>query len=474
MITGSGDTEVLGADVRVPLVGGGTVRYANLDYAASAPALGGVWAEVQAFLPWYSSVHRGAGFRSQVSTAAYEGARDVVRDFLGGRPDDTVIFTRNTTDAINLLARCLPRKTTVITTLVEHHANLLPWRRYHSAVELPVPASPAELLADIDETLARAPEERPVLLAVTGASNVTGEIWPIAELAELAHHYGARILVDCAQLAPHRAVDIAGLDLDWVALSGHKMYAPFGTGALVGRTDWLATSDPYLAGGGSVDVVSAEGATWSSLPDRHEGGSPNVVGAFAMAAACRALQGIGMEAVAAEEDRLGDLLRERLAAIPGVVTYSTWPGHPERVGIAAFSVEGRDHHEVATILSAEHGIGVRSGSFCAHPLLAHLAGGGDWRPGCGDVPGAIRASLGLGSREEDIDRLATALLEITRHGPRWTYRKTEDGGVVPDPDDRPAPSFLGGAPTGASRPDAEGTLGPFAPALPAGTAAGAQ
>jgi selenocysteine lyase/cysteine desulfurase len=162
-----------------------------------------------------------------------------------------------------------------------------------------------------------------------------------------------------------------------------------------------------------------------------------------------------MVTVAAEEDRLGTLLRERLAGIPGVVTYQTWSGYPHRVGIAAFSVDGRDHHEVATILSAEHGIGVRSGSFCAHPLLAHQAGGGDWRPGCGrDVPGAIRASLGLGSREEDIERLATALLEITQRGPRWTYRTLADGSVVPEPDDRRLPSFL----SPASRPEVAGLL----------------
>ena len=217
---------------------------------------------------------------------------------------------------------------------------------------------------------------------MTGASNVTGEVWPIAELAALAHRHGARILVDCAQLAPHRAVDIAGLDLDWVALSGHKLYAPFGSGALVGRPDGLDRADPYLAGGGSVAWVSAQGAAWTGLPDRHEGGSPNVVGAFAMAAACSELRRIGMDAIAVEERRLGDRLRARLAEVPGLVSYQTWPGHPDRVGIAAFSLEGRDHAEVATVLSAEHGIGVRSGSFCAHPLLAHIAGGADgWRPG---------------------------------------------------------------------------------------------
>ena len=445
---------VVGADLRVPLVGGGAARYVNLDYAASAPALTRVWAAVQAFLPWYSSVHRGAGFRSQVATAAYEGARDAVRDFLGGRPGDTVIFTRNTTDAINLLARCLPHRTTVVTTLAEHHANLLPWRRYHTAIELPVPGDPDELLGRFDDTLARIPAGQPSLLAVTGASNVTGEVWPIAQLAALAHRHGARILVDCAQLAPHRAVDVAGLDLDWVALSGHKLYAPFGSGALVGRPDWLAGADPYLAGGGSVVWVSAQGAAWTGLPDRHEGGSPNVIGAVAMAAACSELGRIGMDAIAVEERRLGDRLRARLAEVPGLVRYQTWPGDPERVGISAFSLHGRDHAEVATVLSAEHGIGVRSGSFCAHPLLAHIAGADGWRPGCGEgVPGAIRASLGLGSREEDVDRLGDALREIALRGPRWTYRTAPDGSVAPDPDDRPWPALpgSGGGATGAGR-----------------------
>ena len=185
-----------------------------------------------------------------------------------------------------------------------------------------------------------------------------------------------------------------------------------------------------------------------------------MVGAFALAAACTELSRIGMDAIAAEESRLGGLLRARLAHIPGLVTYETWPRHPDRVGIAAFSLEGRDHAEVATVLSAEHGIGVRSGSFCAHPLLAHLAGGVDgWRPGCGqEVPGAIRASLGLGSREEDIDRLAGALLEITRRGPRWTYRTEPDGTVVPDPDDRRLPSFLARATEPARSPVLAGAV----------------
>jgi len=438
------DAAVVGADLEVPLLGGASARYVNLDYAASAPALVEVWAAVQAFLPWYSSVHRGAGFRSQVATAAYEGAREAVRAFVGGRTDDAVVFTRNTTDSINLLTRCLPAGTVVITTGVEHHANLLPWRR-HCTIELPVPGSPDELLERLDQALHGRPADRPALVAVTGASNVTGEVWPVAELAALAHRHGARIFVDAAQLAPHRPIDMSGLDLDWVAFSGHKLYAPFGTGALVGRTDWLAAAEPYLAGGGAVVEVSTEGVIWAGLPDRHEGGSPNVVGAIALAAACSALAAIGMDKVARQENCLGELLRAMLDRVPGLISYATWAGPGDQVGVAAFNLRSRDHAEVAAILSAEYGIGVRDGSFCAHPLLVHLAGGGPdgWRPGCGlRVPGAIRASFGLGTRTEDLQHFGEALLEIAEHGPRWRYHAASDGSVSPVPDDRSWPQFL--------------------------------
>lgn len=447
------DAAVVGAELEVPLVGGARTRYVNLDYAASTPALAEVWAAVEAFLPWYSSVHRGAGFKSQIATAAYEGAREPVRAFVGGRADDVVVFTRNTTDSINLLARCLPSDTFVVTTRAEHHANLLPWRR-HGAVELPVPGSPDELLDGLGQALRRRPAHQPALVAVTGASNVTGEVWPLAELAGLAHEHGARIFVDAAQLAPHRRIDMSSLDLDWVAFAGHKLYAPFGTAALVGRSEWLATAEPYLAGGGAVLEVGAHRTTWAGLPERHEGGSPNVVGAVALATACSALDALGMGDVARHDAWLGDLLRSTLDGVPGLVRYTTWSGWCDRVPTAAFNLPGRDHDEVAAILSAEHGIGVRDGSFCAHPLLVHLAGAGaeagagrgaswdgdDREPGCGRrVPGAVRASIGLGSRVDDLRQLGEALTEIAEHGPRWSYRAAPDGTVGPVPDDRTWP-----------------------------------
>lgn len=229
---------VSGADLRVPLVQGGTGGYANFDYAASAPALEQVGARVAELLPYYASVHRGAGYASRISTQCYEAARESVRRFLRCADDQEVVFTRNTTDSLNLLAGCVPGETVVLD--IEHHANYLPWDRHGRRV---VPA--ADTLAEtIDRLTAELCAKPAALLAVTGASNVTGEVLPLERLAELAHRYGARILVDAAQLAPHRRIDLCATGIDYLACSGHKLYAPFGAGVLVGRRDWLDTAPP--------------------------------------------------------------------------------------------------------------------------------------------------------------------------------------------------------------------------------------
>ncbi|WP_024476753.1 aminotransferase class V-fold PLP-dependent enzyme, partial [Arthrobacter sp. CAL618] len=254
--------KVVGDDLLVPLLGGSEVRYVNLDYAASAPALVEVLDFVNTVIPFYASVHRGAGYTSQVSTSLYENARTTVRRFVGGRSDDLVIFTRNTTDSLNLLAGCVPSTGEVLYLDVEHHANLLPWQQLpHRSLTAGV------TLAD---TLERVRAELSTggvsLLAVTGASNVTGELLPISELAELAHAHGARIVVDAAQLAPHRRIDISRDGIDYVAFSGHKLYAPFGAGVLVGRPDWLDAGTPYLPGGGAVRRVKVDSVSWATGP----------------------------------------------------------------------------------------------------------------------------------------------------------------------------------------------------------------
>ncbi|NUW32562.1 aminotransferase class V-fold PLP-dependent enzyme [Nonomuraea sp. SMC257] len=402
---------MLGADLEVPVKGGRLVGYANLDYAASAPCLEPVSAAVTAALPAYSSVHRGAGYASQLTTARYEQARHTVRAFVGARPDDAVLFTRNTTDATNLLAGCLPAGATAVVFDTEHHASLLPWER---VVRLAPPAFPGEAVRAADEALAAL--DGPKLLVVTAASNVTGELWPIAALAHIAHRHGARILVDAAQLVPHRPLNLTALDLDYVAFSGHKLYAPFGAGVLVGRRDWLAAGEPYLKGGGAVRSVAPAGSgdtEWHEDPEpRHEAGTPNVLGAIALAAACDALTATGWSALVREEERLIARLRAGLASIEGVRELSLWgPDHP-RVGIVSFTVDGLAAREVAEALSGEYGIGVRDGKFCAHPFVRHLLGSADG--GCEDgTASAVRASIGIGTTEEHVDRLVAALRDLT-------------------------------------------------------------
>nr|WP_283139255.1 aminotransferase class V-fold PLP-dependent enzyme [Rhizohabitans arisaemae] len=398
------DLTVVGANTAVPVGGGALVPYANLDYAASAPCLEAVRFALEEALPTYSSVHRGAGYTSQLTTARYEHARHVVRSFVGARQDDAVVFTRNTTDATNLLAHCLPEDTTVVVFETEHHATLLPWER---AVRLPAPASPGAAIRAVAEALAAV--EGPKLLCVTAASNVTGELWPIASLAHIAHEHGARIFVDAAQHVPHRPLNLTALDLDYVAFSGHKLYAPFGSGALIGRPDWLSQARPYLAGGGASQAVDDEGTRWSADPEqRHEAGTPNVLGVIALAAACDALAGVGWSSLIEQEERLLTRLRAGLATLPGVRELSLWgPDHP-RLGIVSFVVDGVSARDVAERLSTEYGIGVRDGQFCAHPLVNHLLEGSGG--GCVDSTArAVRASIGVGTTEEHIDRLIDAL-----------------------------------------------------------------
>ena len=344
----------------------------NLDYAASAPCARAAADAVAELLPWYASVHRGAGALSRRCTLAYERARQTVGDFFGARADDHVIFTRNTTDALNLLARALPAGTTVVTFAGEHHANLLPWPR--GSVRLPVPADPAgavrALAAALTELRRDATAGPPVLVAVTGASNVTGERWPVAELARVAHRHGARIAVDAAQLAPHGPVDLAAPGLDYLAVSGHKLYAPFGAGVLVGRTGWTRPRRTWPVAARPPGRV-AQDVTWAG-PPRHEGGTPNLLGAVALAAACWQVASLPAGAVAAHEGALLRRLSGGLEGIGGVRPLRLWPDEADRIGVVSFTVDGWPAALVAQYLSAEHGIGVRDGRFCAHPLLARL------------------------------------------------------------------------------------------------------
>ena len=421
---------VVGAGLRVPTLTG-EVEYANLDHAASTPALVSVKAAVDTALQTYSSVHRGNGYASRVTSAWYEEARHEVARFVGAREDDLVLFTRNTTDSTNLLARSLPWGTEVFVFETEHHSTLLPWQLARGAqvTTLPVPSSVEHALEDLETALAASVASHR-LVVVAGASNVTGELWPLADVVAVAQRFRARVLVDAAQLAPHRAVDITATGIDYVVFSGHKLYAPFGAGVLAGRRDWLDTAAPYLRGGGATSRVTTDGAAWATGAARHEGGSPNVIGAIAIAAACAAISA-HREAIEAHEAALADRLRAGLDVIPGVDTWSIFGDDHERVAVLAFTIDRLDSSLVSTILSAEYGIGVRDGKFCAHILVDELLED-PW----GDVPAtAVRVSLGLTNTVEHVDRLVAAVADLAANGPARRYTRTDDGWVA-DGDER--------------------------------------
>jgi selenocysteine lyase/cysteine desulfurase len=409
----------------VPLVSGGTTRFVNFDYAASAPPLASVHRIVTEALAHYASIHRGQSYLSRASTAAYERARELVAEHTGARADDTVVFTRNTTDALNLLADAVPGR--VVHFDFEHHANLLPWRTGEFTA-LPSRENIDATLAALDDELGRAPA---ALVSITGASNVTGECPPLRPMAALAHRHGARLVVDGAQLAPHRPIDLRATGVDYLACSGHKLYAPYGGGALIGRRDWLDTAAPHQRGGGAVVSVTLDGVEWKQSPARHEGGTPNLVGAVALGAAFHTLERLGFDLIRAHESELHARLLAGIAEL-GLEPLRFWPEHDDLVGVVSFNVPGYRADLVAAYLSAEHGIGVRGGKFCAHPLLARFGL---------SHSGAVRTSIGLGTSSRDVDALLAALRQLLEQGPSWEYTVV-DGYTSPDPDPRPAPEFF--------------------------------
>jgi cysteine desulfurase / selenocysteine lyase len=423
----------VGVDTPIPLLDGALRNYTNLDNAASTPALKVVQNAVNAFLPFYSSVHRGTGFKSQLSTHAYEQARQAVMHFLGANPQEhTCIFGKNTTEAINKLARRFPftrERDVVLTSGMEHHSNDLPWRGVAKTIHVSLTQDGRLDEADYDFQLKRY-GGRVALVAISGASNVTGFLNPIHRLAEKAHAYGAQFLADCAQLAPHRKVEMLSRDnpahLDYVAISAHKMYAPFGTGALVGQREIFEQGDPDLTGGGTVEIVTLDEVVWTEPPEREEAGSPNTIGAVALAAAIVQLEALGMENVAAHEADLTAYMLPRLAKIPGIIIFGDCDptNAPNRLGVIPMQVEGLSHFKVSAILGYEYGIGVRSGCFCAHPYILHLLGLNPAQAQAvrdrmlshdrSEMPGMIRASFGLYNSFDDVDVFLEALQHIVR------------------------------------------------------------
>ncbi len=387
-------------------VHGSPVAY--LDSGASAQR---VLASIQAVDRYerrhHSNVHRGSHTLSAEATAAYEGARATVADHIGAADRREVVFVRNATEAINLVAYAwgaanITSGDRIVLTEMEHHSNIVPWQMLaeRTGAEIDwVPITDDGLL-DMD-AYAKLLEREPKLVAVAHVSNVLGTENPIRDLANLAHDAGALVLVDGAQAAPKLALDVGALGADFYALTGHKLYAPTGIGALWTRLDLLKAMPPFMGGGSMIRKVTKEGTTWADPPARFEAGTPAISQAIGMAAAIRWLDGLGMDAVSAHEREITAYALDRLVEVPGLTVFGP-PASPDRLGPVSFELEGVHGHDVAEILD-RHGVAVRAGHHCAQPLMDRLG-----------VPATARASFGVYTTTEEIDRLIEGLHDARR------------------------------------------------------------
>ncbi|HEX7059790.1 MAG TPA: SufS family cysteine desulfurase [Solirubrobacterales bacterium] len=381
---------------------------AYLDSGASAQR---VLASIQAVDRYerahHSNVHRGSHTLSAEATAAYEGARATVADHLGAGDRREVIFVRNATEAINLVARAwgdanVGQGDRIVLTEMEHHSNVVPWQQLAERVGAEIDWVPVDDEGLLDMGALEILLERgPKLVAVTHVSNVLGTENPVAEIARLAHDAGAVVLVDGAQAAPKLAVDVAALGVDFYALTGHKLYAPTGIGALWARLDLLRAMPPFLGGGSMIKKVTREGTAYADPPARFEAGTPAIAQAIGMASALRWLDGLGMEAVLAHERRIADYTLERLAEVPGLRVFGP-PRGGERVGPVSFELDGVHAHDVSEIHD-RHGVAVRAGHHCAQPLMDRFG-----------IAATARASFGVYTIPEEIDRLVEGLLDARR------------------------------------------------------------
>lgn len=438
----------MGSEAQVPLLDGTTTRYINLDNAASTPPLRQVVKKVNVFCELYGSVHRGSGFASCIATEVYREAREIAGRFVGADPDThTVIFVKNTTEAVNLLAGVYPVEAgdVILISGMEHHSNDLPWRG-KADIKIIRTTDSGELDLDHFRDLAADCRGRLKLVAITGASNVTGCINPVHEIAAITHQAGARLFVDASQLAPHREIRMKPADdaehIDFIAFSGHKMYAPFGSGVLIGPSDFFNQRPPYQSGGGTVRLVTEDEAYWQETPEKNEAGTPNVIGAVALATAAGFLQTLGFENISNHEEQLTEQLLKGLQAIRGVRVFgSPVADAGKRLGVVSFSVDHTHHALVAAVLSYEYGIGVRNGCFCAHPYVLHLLSPGETavagykeqilRDDKQGAPGLVRVSTGLNNTPGDIDRLLLGLGQIATGAFSGDYVPGPDGSYTP-------------------------------------------
>lgn len=353
-----------------------------------------------------ANVHRGVHTLGSRATDAYEGAREKVRRFINASSTEEIIFTRGTTTAINLVASSYARAVCgegdeIVITPMEHHSNLIPWQQVAKATGavlkyIPLQPDGTIRLADVEKTIT----ERTKMVSVVYVSNVLGVVNPVKEIAEIAHRHGAKVMVDGAQSTPHLKVDVQALGCDFYALSGHKMCAPTGIGALYGRKELLMEMEPIEFGGEMIDHVGLYDSTWKDLPWKFEGGTPIIAGAVGLGAAIDFLESIGLDAIEQHEKQLTAYAMERMLQIDGLTVYGP---QQNRAGLITFNLDDVHPHDVATVLDAD-GIAVRAGHHCCQPLMRWL-----------NVTATARASFYLYNTEADVDLLVASLIKTKEY-----------------------------------------------------------
>lgn len=351
----------------------------------------------------HSNIHRGVHYLSQHATTAYEAAREKVKRFINAKEAKECIFVRGTTEGVNLVAHSYGRKfisegDEILVSQMEHHSNIIPWQMIAEERGARVRMIPmderGELIIDEYENLLN---ERTRMVAVTHVSNSLGTVNPIKEMTATAHKFGVPVCVDAAQSVPHFPVDVQDLDCDFYIFSGHKMFAPTGSGVMYGKREWLDQMPPYQTGGGMIRTVSFEGTTFAPIPDKFEAGTPAIAAGIGLGAAIDYINSIDFEAAAAYEHELLEYATERLSDIPGVRVIGT---AANKASVLSFTIEGVHPHDIGTILD-QQGIAVRAGHHCAQPVMQFF-----------DVPATARASFAFYNTREEVDKLADAVQKV--------------------------------------------------------------
>ncbi len=440
--------DILGFDTIVKTLNG-EKEYVFFDNAASTPALKSVYQQMEEIMKYYSNVHRGTGYKAFYSTELFDKSREYVKEFVGASENDTAILVKNTTEAVNKLARIMKANfpdATILISEMEHHSNILPWKKHFRTRWWQVDENGRLDLNRLEEILKE--EDRNIkLVAVTGASNVTGFTNPIYEIAAIAHKYGAYVFIDGAQLVPHKKISMTtdkdSEKIDFLAFSAHKIYSPFGSGALIGDKKIFSTKDPSCVGGGTIKFVAKEETVWADPPDREEAGTPNIPGAISLALTLKRLNSYSFQNLEKKEEELAKYFIEKFKELNKFTLLGDQSRSKEDFSVFSFkNDEGLSPFLIASILSFEEGIGVRAGCFCAHPYLAKLMNFSKEKveevkkkiinDEIDKFPGAIRASLSFYNTEEEIDRLFEILKKIEKGEYSKYYFKKDVHAFIPE------------------------------------------